>query len=67
MILKSDQWHHEASAEDLAISGAMNFRRVEGTSVFALSQPTQDGIQRVLGKLGEDGSLSGKVTWINLR
>lgn len=71
MILKNDQWSasSEIDSDSLdsdrgAIKGAINFRRVPQSSLYALSQPTQAGIEHVLERVMHS---SDKIVWINLR
>ncbi|KAH9824387.1 inositol hexakisphosphate-domain-containing protein [Melampsora americana] len=52
LILKSDQWPTQFTRDDCQIRGAVNFRKVHGTSLFGLSQPTQEGIDRIVEKGG---------------
>lgn len=63
-ILKNDQWRTADALQETTIDGAINFRRVGTTSLYALSQPTEDGIKRVLDLVNEGKE---KVVWINLR
>ena len=37
------------------------------TSLYGLSQPTQDGIERVLEEVREGMEKGARVVWINLR
>ncbi|KAM0753591.1 hypothetical protein T439DRAFT_322487 [Meredithblackwellia eburnea MCA 4105] len=59
MILKNDQWRSMAEGQGetsaptststtVAVRGAINFRRVPNSSLYGLSQPTEDGIVHVL-------------------
>lgn len=69
MILKNDQWLASSMSGSLAsdqvsIKGAINFRRVPQSSLYALGQPNQAGIESVLDQVLES---SEKVVWINLR
>ena len=63
-ILKNDQWRTADAPQETTIRGAINFRRVGTASLYALSQPTEDGIKRVLEIVKEGKE---KVIWINLR
>lgn len=67
LILKSDQWATEFKQTDHGLRGAINFRRVPDTSLFALSQPTEEGIDRAVENARKDAKSGDKVTWINLR
>lgn len=76
MILKNDQWRATAegtegeagtSDQEHLVKGAINFRRVPKSSLYGLSQPTQEGIKRVLKSVREGRKGDGRVVWINLR
>lgn len=67
LILKSDQWPTQFDRDDRQITGAVNFRRVPNTVLFGLSQPTQEGIDRIVEKVRSETTLSQRMTWINLR
>lgn len=67
MILKNDQWRATAEGQEQVVRGAINFRRVPHSSLYGLSQPTQDGIARVLESVREGRKSDGQVVWINLR
>ncbi|CEQ43057.1 SPOSA6832_04952 [Sporobolomyces salmonicolor] len=70
MILKSDQWLFEEGQEQ-TVRGAINFRRVQGSSLYGLSQPTEEGIRggsrRVLDAVKADLKPGARTVWINLR
>ncbi|KAH8925172.1 hypothetical protein BT69DRAFT_1307991 [Atractiella rhizophila] len=65
-ILKMDQWGEGRTEEETRVRGVTNIRHVHHSSFFALSQPTEDGIDNVLG-LVHDSVGKDDVTWINLR
>ncbi|SGZ32317.1 BQ5605_C040g11854 [Microbotryum silenes-dioicae] len=81
MILKNDQWRiaaADAPAGDDAsssnadfgstIRGAINFRRVPNSSLYGLSQPSQDGIVKVLEEVRQGMvDRQAAIVWINLR
>lgn len=68
MILKNDQWRTSTDDHEPTIRGAINFRRVPASSLYALSQPTQDGIVRVLQTVREKMKYEdGSINWLNLR
>ena len=88
-ILKKDIWHetvedsahahghgHASQSEGSGpnVRGALNFRRIEATDVYALSQPTDGGIVGVLDAVKTGRSQEAdkerkedRVTWVNLR
>lgn len=71
LILKNDQWRSMSQEteeeEPNAVRGAINFRRVPNSSLYGLSQPTQDGIERVLENVRSEMKEGSKIVWINLR
>lgn len=58
-LLKSDKWQSE--------SIETNFRRVPGSPIFALGQPSQHAILQVVSKTRQQLPNIRKVLWINLR
>ncbi|KAJ1307486.1 hypothetical protein OPQ81_001585 [Rhizoctonia solani] len=68
MLLKSDMWkseRHDAWAE--TIRGAINFRNIPGTNIYALGQPNEEAIGAVVRRVKEEYPNVHKVAWINLR
>ena len=49
MLLKSDQWLGESAHVEAGVRGAINFRRIPGTSIYALGQPAVEAIDEVVG------------------
>lgn len=39
-LLKSDQWHRKSHHVEQGVRGAVNWRNVTGTNIYALGQPT---------------------------
>ena len=64
-ILKRDMWHESGDQESNGIRGAINFRRVSGSNLFALSQPTDTGVHGVVSEVLS--VLPGEALWLNLR
>lgn len=63
---QSGQAEGEGGEEE--VRGAINFRRVPGTSLFGLSQPTEEGIDNAVETARKAAKkVTDKVTWINLR
>lgn len=58
-LLKSDRWQSGSSET--------NFRRVPGSPIFALGQPSQHAILQVVLKTKEQLPNLRKVLWLNLR
>jgi hypothetical protein len=67
MLIKSDQWLRESQTVDHGIRGAINFRNIEGTSIYALGQPTIDAIDEVILRVKEANPTATKILWITLR
>lgn len=67
LILKNDQWPTQFHQDDRVIPGALNFRKVPNVALFGLSQPTQEGIDRVIENVGKKCKNPQRLTWINLR
>jgi hypothetical protein len=68
MLLKSDLWRsesHDVGAE--RVRGAINFRNIPGTNIFALGQPNEEAIEAVVQRVKEDFPYVHKIAWINLR
>lgn len=68
MLLKSDLWRseeHDAGPE--SVRGAINFRNIPGTNIYALGQPNEETIEAVVRRVKEDYPSVDKVAWINLR
>lgn len=81
-ILKRDLWrqHTPLHSGENDIRGALNFRRVPDSNVYALAQPTEDGIncvyflpiQKARCRLSDRWQavlqgMQGDMIWINLR
>lgn len=81
MLLKEDIWRSIVRRSSQALQGqnvrgAVNFRRIPGSNVFATGQPTIEGIRNILRsietQLGRSSSSNNskaplQVTFINLR
>lgn len=75
MLLKEDVWRSLALNDATVrrgVRGALNFRRIPNTNIYATGQPTVEGIYNILNSIYEE--LSPKkdqgplqVTYINLR
>jgi hypothetical protein len=66
-LLKSDQWLRESHHVDHGVRGAINFRQVPGTTVYALGQPTIEAIDEVVSRVKKAHPTSSKIVWITLR
>lgn len=66
-LLKSDQWLRESHHVEHGVRGAINFRQVPGTNIYALGQPTTEAIDEVVQRIRREHPSSQKVVWITLR
>ncbi|KAJ7757743.1 inositol hexakisphosphate-domain-containing protein [Mycena maculata] len=66
-LLKSDQWLRESHHVDHAVRGAINFRRVPTTNIYALGQPTLEAINEVVARIKNAHPSAQRVIWIALR
>ncbi|KAG2017712.1 hypothetical protein CC2G_007200 [Coprinopsis cinerea AmutBmut pab1-1] len=67
MLLKSDQWLRESHQVEHGVRGAINFRQVHGTSIYALGQPTISAIDEILWRLRQAHPSADKIVWLTLR
>lgn len=68
MLLKSDLWRSESYDMGVdGVRGAINFRNIPGTNIFALGQPNEEAIDEVVRRVKEDFPSMNKIAWINLR
>lgn len=66
-LLKSDQWRKEDHHVQDGIRGAINFRQIPGTNMYALGQPTIEAIEEVVSRVKADHHGTSRVIWITLR
>ena len=66
-LLKSDQWLSETHEVVQGVRGASNFRKISGTSIYALGQPSIDAIEEVVRRVREDYPDAEHIAWITLR
>lgn len=66
-LLKSDQWHSESQHVSLEMRGAINFRNVQGTNIYALGQPTVEAIDEVIDRIKCAHPDAGRIAWVTLR
>lgn len=74
-ILKSDQYPglhrmnlNQGSNPQPRISGAPNYRQIDGENIHGVAQPTVDGIKGVLDQVGKGPGQGGPpAVWTNLR
>jgi hypothetical protein len=66
-LLKSDQWLRESHHVERAVRGAMNFRQVPNTNIYALGQPSLEAIDEVVARIKDAHPSTSNIVWINLR
>ncbi|KAF9243458.1 inositol hexakisphosphate-domain-containing protein [Melanogaster broomeanus] len=66
-LLKSDQWLSESHRVLHSVRGAINFRNIPGTNIYASGQPTESAINEVVRQVKEDHPNANKVVWVTLR
>ncbi|KAJ6507779.1 inositol hexakisphosphate-domain-containing protein [Mycena vitilis] len=66
-LLKSDQWHQESHHVEHGVRGAINFRRVPTSNIYALGQPTLEAINEVVARIKTAHPSAQRVIWITLR
>ncbi|PWN26799.1 hypothetical protein BDZ90DRAFT_211139, partial [Jaminaea rosea] len=72
-LLKEDLWQAQrdrpSDAAVFDVRGAINFRRIAGTAIFATGQPTVDGIRNALKSIGDQLKGRARIScyWLNLR
>ncbi|KAJ6610725.1 inositol hexakisphosphate-domain-containing protein [Mycena sp. CBHHK59/15] len=66
-LLKSDQWLRESHHVDHGVRGAINFRQVPATNIYALGQPTLGAINEVITRIKNAHPSARRIIWITLR
>jgi hypothetical protein len=66
-LLKSDQWLSESHRVFDSVRGAINFRNIPGTNIYASGQPTESAIDEVVHRVKEAHPDANKVVWVTLR
>ena len=67
-LLKSDRWLRESHhLEDDDVRGAINFRNVPDTMIYALGQPTLEAIKDVVQRVRKAHPYADRMVWITLR
>ncbi|KAK1923782.1 inositol hexakisphosphate-domain-containing protein [Papiliotrema laurentii] len=66
-LLKSDLWLHEAASSSEGVRGAIGFRQIRDSSIFATGQPTEDALSTILKGVHERCPNVNCVLWICLR
>ncbi|CDO71831.1 hypothetical protein BN946_scf184939.g55 [Trametes cinnabarina] len=66
-LLKSDQWLSRSTHVAHGVRGAINFRNIPGTNIYALGQPTLEAIDEVVNRVHHAHPEASKIMWICLR
>ncbi|KAJ7613946.1 inositol hexakisphosphate-domain-containing protein [Roridomyces roridus] len=66
-FLKSDQWLQQSHHVDHGVRGAINFRRVPMSNIYALGQPTLEAIDEVISRIKDAHPSAQRIIWITLR
>ncbi|KAG1804399.1 inositol hexakisphosphate-domain-containing protein [Suillus subaureus] len=66
-LLKSDQWLSESHRVSDSVRGAINFRNIPGTNIYASGQPTESAVDEVVHRVKEAHPDANKVVWVTLR
>ena len=66
-LLKSDQWRRQSHHLANEVRGAINFRNIPGTKIYALGQPTLEAIDEVVGRVRAAHPSTDRIMWITLR
>ncbi|KZT29832.1 hypothetical protein NEOLEDRAFT_1174835 [Neolentinus lepideus HHB14362 ss-1] len=66
-LLKSDQWLSESQHVEHGVRGAINFRNIPGSKIYALGQPTIDAIDEVVARVKGAHPEADRIIWITLR
>ncbi|KAI0052293.1 hypothetical protein FA95DRAFT_1553613 [Auriscalpium vulgare] len=66
-LLKSDQWLRESQHTAVEIRGAINFRNIPNTKIYALGQPTVAAIDEVVRRIKMAHPDAERIVWVTLR
>ncbi|KAG1838839.1 inositol hexakisphosphate-domain-containing protein [Suillus tomentosus] len=66
-LLKSDQWLSESHRVSDSVRGAINFRNIPGTNIYASGQPTESAVDEVVHRVKVAHPDANKVVWVTLR
>jgi hypothetical protein len=66
-LLKSDQWRRESHHVEHGVRGAINFRNIPDSNIYALGQPTVEAIDEVVRRVKRAHPNADRIVWITLR
>ncbi|KAF5366650.1 hypothetical protein D9615_010603 [Tricholomella constricta] len=64
---RSDQWLRESYHVEHGVRGAINFRPIPNTNIYALGQPSMAAIDEVVERVKDAHPSAPKIIWITLR
>ncbi|KAM6504289.1 Inositol hexakisphosphate domain containing protein [Amanita muscaria] len=66
-LLKSDQWLRESHYVADGLRGAINFRNIPDTNIYALGQPSMEAIDEVMRRIKLSHPHAQQIIWVTLR
>src|ERR1700731_4541928 len=66
-LLKTDQWRRESHHVEHGVRGAINFRNIPNSNIYALGQPSVEAIDEVVERVKQAHLGADRVVWITLR
>ncbi|WWC73457.1 uncharacterized protein I206_107427 [Kwoniella pini CBS 10737] len=66
-LLKSDLWVSKSASSSEGVRGAIGFRQIKGSTIYATGQPTQDAISTILHTVYHKSPSIHNVIWVCLR
>nr|XP_019043261.1 hypothetical protein I302_07836 [Kwoniella bestiolae CBS 10118]OCF22191.1 hypothetical protein I302_07836 [Kwoniella bestiolae CBS 10118] len=66
-LLKSDLWVSKSASSSEGVRGAIGFRQIKGSTIYATGQPTQDAISTILQTVHQKSPNVHNVIWVCLR
>lgn len=64
---KSDLWLAESASSAEGVRGAVGFRKMKDSAVFATGQPTEEGLSTILKAVHERCPTVNTIVWVCLR
>ncbi|WVR08265.1 hypothetical protein IAU60_005312 [Kwoniella sp. DSM 27419] len=66
-LLKSDLWLSKSASSSEGVRGAIGFRQIKGSTIYATGQPTQAAIATILQAVHQKTPQITSVIWVCLR
>lgn len=67
LFQKSDLWKAESASSSEGVRGAVGFRKMKDSAVFATGQPTEEGLLTILKAVHERCPTVSTIVWVCLR